>query len=159
LGSNLGTEQVCVDKDQMQLTRYAKVHLVEDYALNLNMVLVMQQLCCRGQAGMAFIGGLLSICNGTMEDGWTQIKEEIGKAQILFGKQIINDNIRHEKDLSMTDEKGRSKCSIEINATWNNHGSGKSYNSDSGHHLMVGNRSKKVVLLHYMSKHCNKCEK
>jgi hypothetical protein len=47
---------------------------------------------------------------------------------------------------------------MSIDAGWNNHGSGKAYNSDLGHHIM-GNRSGLVVaLVHYMSKHCSKCE-
>jgi hypothetical protein len=45
-----------------------------------------------------------------------------------------------------------------VDAGWNNRGSGKSYNSDSGLHLVVGNRSKKVIALHHMSKRCIKCE-
>jgi hypothetical protein len=36
-------------------TRYAKTHLVEDYLLNIKMILAMQQLGC-GLAGTTVIG-------------------------------------------------------------------------------------------------------
>jgi hypothetical protein len=113
-------------------------------------VLAMQQLHC-GQAVVTMIGGLLSICSAPMSGMWTQIEEEIGKTQIKLGKEDITKNIHKEKKLSKTTEKGRLKLCVLIDTSWNNHGSGKSYNSDSSHHLMVGNRSN-------MSKHCYKCE-
>jgi hypothetical protein len=47
---------------------------------------------------------------------------------------------------------------VLIDAGWNNCGSGKSYDSDSGHHITVGNRSGLVVALHHMSRRWAKCE-
>jgi hypothetical protein len=91
---------------------------------------------------------------------WNQNGEKLGKAQIDLGKDVLYDeNFIEEKKLSEKDKQDRSKFCISVDAGWNNCGLGKSYNSDSGHHLMVGNRSGEVVALHYMSKCCSKCEK
>jgi hypothetical protein len=74
-----------------------------------------------------------------MKTHWTDIESDIGKAEIRFGQEIIEANLEEEKSLSEKDKFGRSKLSVAIDAGWNNRGSGRSYNSDSGHHLMVGN--------------------
>jgi hypothetical protein len=75
-----------------------------------------------------------------------------------LGTGIIKENILKEKSLSEKDKGGRSKLCVSVDAGWNNRGSGRAYNSNSGHHLTIGNRTGKVVALHYMSKRCVKCE-
>jgi hypothetical protein len=123
------------------------------------MILAMQHLGC-GMTGAAVIGRLLSICFNPMASCWNRIEEKIGKAQIKLGEEIIVENINKEKKLSEKTCEGKSKLCVSIDAGWNNRGSGSSYNSDSGNHtITVGNRSRRFVVLHYMSKRCNKCEK
>ena len=78
-----------------------------------------------------------------MASYWTDIEAEIGKAQVGLGKDILKANIEEEKSLSSVDSLGRSNLDTNMDGAWNNRGSGKSYNSDSGHHLIVGNRTKK----------------
>jgi hypothetical protein len=104
----------------------------------------------------AVIGGLLLICFNPMAGSWNRIEEAIGQAQVKLGEEIIVKNI---KKLSEKDDDGKSKLCISIDAGWNNCGSGSSYNSDSGHHITVENRSRCLIALHYMSKRYNKCEK
>jgi hypothetical protein len=104
----------------------------------------MQQLGC-GLAGMTIIGGLLSICNNPMAGTWNLLEEKLSKAQIDLGKVILDNNKEEEKKLSKKDDKGRSKFCVSVDTEWNNHSSVKSYNSDSGHHITVGNRTGKVV--------------
>jgi hypothetical protein len=108
--------------------------------------------------GAAVVGGLLSNCDDPMKGTWTKIEEELGQMLIKLGTKIIEENILNETSLSEKDKEGRSKLYVSVDACWNNRGSGKAYNSDSGHHLTVGNRTGKVVVLHYMSKRCVKCE-
>jgi hypothetical protein len=93
-----------------------------------------------------------------MTNCWTDVEGEIGKAEVVLGKDILVTNIENEKSLSEKDLLGRSKLATNMDGAWNNRGSGKSYNSDSGHHLIVGNRTKKVIACHYMSRRCAKCE-
>jgi hypothetical protein len=75
------------------------MHLVEDYALNLKIILTMQQLGC-GKAGATIIGGLMSICKKSLNGTWVKIREELGKAQIQLGKEIVDENIHKEKKLA-----------------------------------------------------------
>jgi hypothetical protein len=121
------------------------------------MVLAMQQMGC-GQAGAAVLGGMLSIGTDVLKNTWTKLEEAIGAAQIRMANTVINENIEKEKALSKMDDMERYLFCVSIDAGWNNRGSGKSYNSDSCHHITVGNRSGLVVALHYMSKRCGTCE-
>jgi hypothetical protein len=91
-------------------TRYEKMLLVEDYGLNIKMILAMQQLGC-GMAGATVLVGLLSICNNPLNGTWTQLEENLGKTRIELGKDIIDEKVQEEKKLSETDERvdrGRS---------------------------------------------------
>ena len=49
--------------------------------------------------------------------------------------------------------------SVQLDCGWNNRGSGRSYNSDSGQSVMFGNRTKKIISCEAMSKRCSRCEK
>jgi hypothetical protein len=111
-----------------------------------------------GWAAASIPGGLLSIVENAFHNTWTNIEETLAKAQIEVGKTTIGENIEKEKSLSKQDDKGIYLFCVSINVGWNNCGFGKTYNLDWGHHITVGNRSGLVVALHYMSKHCVKCE-
>jgi hypothetical protein len=121
------------------------------------MVLALQQLGS-GQAGAGVLGGMLSILPDAFHSKWTLLEVEIGKVEIELGNTILSENVEKEKLQCETDDDGRYLFCVSIDAGWNNRGSGKSYNSDSGHHITVGNRTGLVVALHYMSKRCHKCE-
>jgi hypothetical protein len=104
------------------------------------MVLAMQQMGC-GQSGAGVLGGMLSIGTNVLRNTWTKLEEAIGMAQIRLANTVINENIEKEKELSKQDDMERYLFCVSIDAGWNNRGSGKSYNSDSCHHITVGNRS------------------
>jgi hypothetical protein len=138
-------------------TEWAKAHLTSDYNINNQVVLAMQQLGC-GQAGAAVMGGMLSIAPSAFANTWTDMEVEIAAAQVSLGSDILDENIMKEKQKSVCKDNNYLFC-VSIDNGWNNRGSGKSYNSDSSHHITVGNRTGLVVALHYMSRRCGQCEK
>jgi hypothetical protein len=121
------------------------------------MILAMQQMGC-SKAGASILGEMLSIAANAFDSQWTKLEEKIGIFQIILGNTILNENIEKEKELSACDNMDRYLLCVSIDAGWNNRGSGKAYNSNSGHHITVGNRTGLVVALHHMSKRCIKCE-
>jgi hypothetical protein len=137
--------------------RYAIRHSVGDYAVNVKLVLALQQIGS-GETAAGIIGGMLQIGVNLFRNTWTRLEEAIGAAQIIVANTVINENIKKEKELSEVDIDSRHLFCVSIDAGWNNRGSGKTYNSDSCHHITVGNRSGLVVALHYMSKRCGTCE-
>ena len=132
-------------------------HLVSDYSINNQVILAMQQVGC-GQAGAAVVGGMLSITPNAFHNTFTDIEVEIGKKQVSAGTTILDENVEKEKLLSEVNKDSQHLFCVAIDNAWNNRGSGRSYNSDSSHHITVGNRTGLVVALHYMSKRCTKCE-
>jgi hypothetical protein len=138
-------------------SKYATAFRTDVYSLNLRLVLAFQRMGC-GQAAAGVLGGMLSIQPNAFHSHWTTIEESIGRIQIALGQEILNENIAGEKLMSKQDEYGRYLFCVSIDAAWNTRGSGRSYNSDSGHHLVVGNETGRVVAVHQMSKRCAKCE-
>jgi hypothetical protein len=112
---------------------------VKDYIINYKIILAMQQVGC-GQTGASILGGMLSICNNPFGNTWTPIEEEIGRSQIVLRNTILDENVSKEKEISEKEDKGCYVFCVSIDADWNNRGSVKSYNSDWGHHITVGNR-------------------
>jgi hypothetical protein len=75
------------------------------------------------------------------------LEETIGVGQIRLANTVINQNIKKEQELSAQDEFKQYLFCVSINAGWNNCGSGKTYNSESCHHITVDNWSGLVVAL------------
>ena len=76
---------------------YAIAHHDDDYALNVLIVLSLQQVGV-GQAFGAVLGGLLSIFCNPMNNYWTPMECKIAKAQIGLGEDIMEENIVKEKN-------------------------------------------------------------
>jgi hypothetical protein len=145
----------------MEPTQYGKVHLVEDYALNLKMVLAMQQLGC-GQAGTLVIWGMLSIYTNRMGDDWTQIEEEIKRQKENPQRKSLPRTLNMGKiypRLTRTEYRNSAVLSMLPGTTMAPEGAITAIHHIT--HLCVGNRSKKVIGLHYMlyEQTCKKCEK
>jgi hypothetical protein len=136
---------------------YHVPRLMSEYAMNLKMVLALQQMG-QGKTGAGILGGMFSIIPEGLKNQWTELEEAIAQYQIALGTTILEENVKKEQLLSEVDKFDRYLFCVSIDAAWNTRGSGKSYNSDSGHHITVGNRTGLVVALHYMSKRCVKCE-
>jgi hypothetical protein len=107
--------------------------------VNAKVVLAMQQMGY-DKTGAAILGGMLSLAMSPFKNTWLRMEEAIGKTQVILGNTILSENVEKEKELSEKDEKGCYLLCVSIDAGWNNRGSGKAYNSDSGHHItVVGN--------------------
>jgi hypothetical protein len=149
---------VLQENEEIIPRRLAVRHYLTDYSVNVKSILAMQQLG-HGQAGASVVGASLGLVPNSMAFDWTSLEERIGVVQIALGRDIIAENILKEKALSKKTTEGLYLFSVGIDGAWNNRGSGKSYNSDSGHHFTVGNESGLVVGMQYFSKRCEKCER
>ena len=141
-----------------------------DYSLNWRFNLLLQQIG----------GGILeanSICSmldlrPSVYQSFRDLEQKIGMVQVNYGKFIIHNNLLQEMSASplvdvtafftstepSNKPRLRHSLSIQLDTGWSNRGSGRSYNSDSGHSVMFGNKTKKIVSCYPMSKRCAKCE-
>jgi hypothetical protein len=76
--------------------RYAIRHTIGEYALNVKMVLAMQQMGCAQAAG-AVLGGMLSVGHNCFKNIWPKLEEKIGAMQVILGNTILEENLRKEK--------------------------------------------------------------
>ena len=89
------------------------------------------------------------------------MEEVVALYHIAITNKIMDTNMEKEMELSLPDLKNdgcRMLC-VAMDGAWQNCGSGHSYNSNSEHHLIMGNQTGKVLLLHAMLQACAKCRK
>jgi hypothetical protein len=146
-----------IDAWYKRTNQYAVPHTHADYVINAKVVLAMQQMGC-SMTGAAILGGILLIPISPFKKTWIVMEEAIGKTQVILGNTILSENVEKVQELSEKDEKGRCLFCVSIDAGWNDCGSDKAYNSDSGHHITVDNCSSLMVTLHHMLKCYSKCE-
>jgi hypothetical protein len=124
-----------------------------DYEINRQVVLACQM--SGGGARMAStFGGLMSLSRRSIWlDNFTDVEQEIGKAQIALGKKIIKENLQEEISLSPMDlELNKAKVTLLMDGGWDQWASGRAFNSSSGRVLSVGLLTNKVCGLVYYSK-------
>jgi hypothetical protein len=86
-------------------------------------------------------------------ENFTDIEQEIGKAQIALGKKFIKENLQEEISLSPMDlELNKAKVTLMMDGGWDRRASGRAFNSLSGRVVSVGPLTNKVCGLVYYSK-------
>jgi hypothetical protein len=86
-------------------------------------------------------------------DNFTDVKQEIGKAQIALGKEIIKENLQEEILLSPMDlELSKAKVKLMMDGGWDQRASSRAFNSSSGRVVSVSPLTNKVCGLVYYSK-------
>jgi hypothetical protein len=75
------------------------------------------------------------------------------------GKKIISSNLQEEIALSPMDlELNKAKVTLMMDGGWDQHASGRAYNSSSGRVVSVGPKTNKVCGLVYYSKRYSRTE-
>ena len=113
-----------------------------------------------GQAAAQQIAITLNLTNATSPFGtFTQAEEKVSVYHQALTNTILDENVAKEMELSSTDRKngGMRMLKTSMDGAWQHRGSGKGYNSDSGHHLLLGSMTGLVLAIYVMSKVCVKC--
>ena len=143
-------------KQATTVTRYGSP--TNAFDLNIRTVLSIQQFG-GGERESAMLGGILDIAVDPLKNSWQALESEVGTVQRDLGQKSIDQNVEDEKELSTEPEKnGKKGIIVAGDSRWDQKGSGISYNSDSGTHILVGTETGRVVAVHVMSKRCAKCE-
>ena len=66
---------------------YAVPRLMSEYALNIKMVLALQQMG-QGKTGAGILGGMFSVIPEGLKNQWTELEEAIAQYQIALGTTI-----------------------------------------------------------------------
>jgi hypothetical protein len=117
------------------------------------------QLLGESQVGGSIIGLMLDLNTDAFRNKWTAMELQLGLEQVKIGKQIIALNLKKEtmgKIAIMCDGVAKYPCSVSYDMGWQK--AAKTYDSLSGHGLMIGARTNRVVASQNYSKVCLICD-
>jgi hypothetical protein len=129
-----------------------------DFELNRRLVLGLQ-LCGNGQHDATNIAGMLNLNVNPMKNKWTDTQELIGKAIILVGSQVLEENLAIEAEMSPVAADGRRGLAVCSDTRWDKRGSSRQYDSLSGCSVFIGLRANMPIGIECMSSVCIKCTK
>jgi hypothetical protein len=126
---------------------------IGDYDINRQVVLACQQTGGGSRMSSMFCG-IMSVLR---RSGWnrcfTTVEEQLGKAIILLGEQIMKNNLKSEIAESPWDTVlKKAKLTFMMDGGWDQRASGKAYNSSSGCVVSVRGYTNKVCYLVFYSK-------
>jgi hypothetical protein len=124
-----------------------------DYDINRQIVLACQ-LSGGGAQMISTFSGLMSLSRPSIWlDNFTVVEQMIGKAQIGLRKTIIKENLQAKIDIiPINREQSKAMLTLMMDGGWDQHASGKTYNSASGRVVSIRPRTGKVCGLVYYSR-------
>jgi hypothetical protein len=131
---------------------------VDNYVLNWRLVMATQ-LLGESQVGGSIIGLFLDLSRETFRNTWSAMEDALGVEQRKIGKEVVDANLNQEtmgkEALMCEDGKLRYPVHVSYDMGWQK--SSKTYDSLSGHGLMIGSQTKRVICFQNYSKTCSKC--
>jgi hypothetical protein len=128
-----------------------------DFEINRRLHLGLQ-LCGGGRHDASNIIGMLNLNVNGMLGRWSDMQETMAKDIIKIGKEVLDENLNIECELSPPRD-GRRALHVASDSRWDKRGSGHCYDSLSGHSLTMGLRAQLPIEIEPMSSVCIKCTK
>jgi hypothetical protein len=133
---------------------------IDNYELNWRL-LMATQLMGESQIGGSIIGLFLDLTREAFRNAWSPMEDALGVQQRKIGQDVVDFNLNQEtmgKEAFMCDDgKLRYPVSSSYDMGWQK--SKKTYDSMSGHGLLIGSQTKRVICFQNYSKSCGKCER
>ena len=118
-----------------------------DFELNWRFTLAVQKLG-GGEVDATILCSFLGL-RSEASYCYAKLEQQLGVTQVELGTEILDENLSAEctqSDLVVIPTgQSRRYLSVQVDCGWSNRGSGRSYNSDSGHSVMFGNKTKKII--------------
>ena len=129
-----------------------------DFEINRRLQLGLQ-LCRDGRQEGKALAGMLNLNRNPMKNKWTEVQETIGKVIVDIGKEVLDENLHIECELSPVGQDERRALDVASDTRWDKCGSTWRYNSLSGCSVAFGFRSELPIDIECMSSVCIKCTK
>jgi hypothetical protein len=127
--------------------------------------LLAQSLGKGVHSGVHAVAGYLGLPNiGKDSKGWRATEAMLGKSMEKVAKQCCSTNLEGEIKATLDAgiqarvSDGRVPLAVSTDMGWQKKGSGRSYNSNSGHNCALGCRTQKVLDYVVLAKLCSTCE-
>jgi hypothetical protein len=133
---------------------------VDSYELNWRL-LMSTQLMGESQLGGSIIGLFLDLTREAFRNSWGPMEDLLGVQQQAIGKQCCDMNLLKETmgKIGRLDEDGKVRYPIDVSYDMGWQKAKKTYDSISGHGLMIGNATNNVVAFQNYSTSCGFCER
>ena len=145
----------------------------ESFALNCMLVLSMQQVGAAGSETDRLLSFLnLPNANAFRRDRFKSVEDSIGREIRKYSNKIIEEAIDEEVLLTLTKQNREEsfqlwkdglldansiKIKVSYDMGWNKRSSGNKYDSTSGHGIVIGALSKKILAVKTYSRSCVVC--
>ena len=127
---------------------------IASYALNLKLILITHLIGRSHQAAL-IICSLLGLSASPFRTNWYTIEDNIGVIIQQLVQDIVKENIQQECSGVDVDDDGYTPVDVSGDGGWQS--GGRSYDSISGHTLLIGKRTNKVLAFEHFSKSCMQC--
>jgi len=152
----------CVEIVPERIDTLEEKHMVKNFVLNYKLLILMQMLG-KGLKSIAIITALLGLHTSLgFYTTWKVMLDKLGTIQTNLAQKCCEENL--QKEINATIAKGNYEmCGDHIgiaasgDAGWQGAGSCNTYNSISGHTLLVGGYTKLVLAFKFFSKICQTC--
>jgi hypothetical protein len=146
------------DKSERDFIR--RERRIDNYDLNWRLVMCTQ-LMGESQVGGSIIGSFLDLTREAFRNAWAPMEDALGVEQRRIGQEVVDHNLFKETmgkiGTSCEDGKVRYPARVSYDMGWQK--AKKTYDSLSGHGLMIGECTKNVVAFQNYSKVCGFCER
>ena len=132
---------------------------IDNYDLNWRLIMATQQMG-ESQVGGSIIGLFLDLSRETFRNSWSKMEDLLGVEQRKIGQEVVDSNLAREtmgKEATLCDDGViRYPVSVSYDMGWQK--ARRTFDSMTGHGLMIGFQTQRVVCFQNYSKSCSKCE-
>jgi hypothetical protein len=131
---------------------------IDSYEMNWHLLLATQ-LMGEAQVGGSIIGMFLDLTREAFRNVWASMEDALGVEEREIGRQCCDLNLMKETmgTVGQMSDDGKVRYPIQASYDMGWQKAARTYDSLSGHGLMIGHRTKNVVCYQNYSKSCGKC--
>jgi hypothetical protein len=117
------------------------------------------QLMGESQIGGTIIALFLDLASEAFRNSWATMEDALGIQQCRIGQEVADSNLQKETmgKTAVIGDDGMARYAVSISYDMGWQKAKKTY--DSGHRLMIGEQTNRVVAFQNYSKACVKCER
>jgi len=163
------SKTIKIEHDRVDSERKQGQPQISSYLLN-HYAILMSHVIGKGQPGLQQIIGGLGLCGTTSNKrGWSRTEQMVGRAEVACADVAMTNNIIAESKATIADghdagsdsgvpidvaSSARVPIDVSMDGAWQKKGSGRKYNSLSGHNIAIGARLKGILSYVVYSKIC-----
>jgi hypothetical protein len=132
---------------------------IDSYTLNWRLIMATQMMG-ESQVGGSIISLFLDLSREAFRKTWSPMEDLLGVEQRLIGQEVVDSNLLRETmgKTAITCDDGKIRHPIRVSYDMGWQKASRAYNSLSGHGLMIGESTNRVICFQNYSKACRKCQ-